>query len=131
MTDIITGRIDYYFSPMVGAVGNRDKARVLAITTRARSEMLPEVPTIAEAALPDYEMPAWRSIMGPAGMRREVVQSLNRAIARSLEAPDVRERFAKAGSVPLASTPEELRKRYEEWIAIFGRIAKEARIQPQ
>jgi len=130
LTDVITGRIDYYFSPVVGAVTNREKLRALGVTTRERSEMLPDVPTIAEAGIAGYEMPAWRSIMGPAGMRPEVVQILNKAIAKGLEAPDLRERFKNAGSTPLASSPEELRKRYEDWMAIFGKIAKDAKIQP-
>jgi tripartite-type tricarboxylate transporter receptor subunit TctC len=76
-------------------------------------------------------MPAWRSIMGPAGMSPEVVRTLNQAIAKAIAAPDLRERFAKAGSMPLASTPEELRKRYEEWTVIFGKIAKDVGLQPQ
>jgi tripartite-type tricarboxylate transporter receptor subunit TctC len=63
-------------------------------------------------------------------MSSEVVRILNQAIGRSLESADLRERFAKAGSVPTASTPEEVRKRYEDWIAIFGKIAKDAGIQP-
>jgi tripartite-type tricarboxylate transporter receptor subunit TctC len=75
-------------------------------------------------------MPAWRSIMGPAGMSSEVVEILNRAIARSLGNEDLRARFAKAGSVPEASSPEDVRKRYEDSIAIFGKIAKDAGIQP-
>ena len=129
--DVIAGRVDYFVAPVVTALGSKDKLRALGVTTRVRSEMLPDVPTIAEAGLAGYEMPAWRSIMGPAGMKPEIVQILNRAIARSLEAPDLRERFAKAGSVPAASSPEELRKRYEEWMGIFGKIAKDARIQPQ
>jgi len=130
IVDIITGRLDYFFAPVISAVGNREKLRALAVTTRERADMLRDVPAMAEAALPAYEMPAWRSIMGPAGMSSEVVQILNRAIARSLESPEVRERFLKAGSVPTPSSPEELRKRYEDWIAIFGKIAKDAGIQP-
>src|SRR2546425_3740570 len=128
--DVVAGRIDYFFTPVITAVGNREKLRALAVTTRVRAEMLPDVPTMAEAALPAYEMPAWRSIMGPAGMSSEVVQILNRAIARSLESPDVRERVLNAGSVPTASSPEDLRKRYEDWVAIFGKIARDAGIQP-
>jgi tripartite-type tricarboxylate transporter receptor subunit TctC len=68
--------------------------------------------------------------MGPAGMSSDVVQILNRAIARSLASEDLRARFSKAGSIPVASSPEELRKRYEDWMAIFGKIAKDAGIQP-
>ena len=86
--------------------------KVLAVTSRERSELLPAVPTMAEAALPGYEMPAWRSIMGPGGMRPEVVQTLSKAMARGLANPDVR-------------------KRYEEWAGIFGRIARETGLKPQ
>jgi len=128
--DVVAGRIDYFFTPVINAVGNREKLRALAVTTRVRAEMLPDVPTMAEAALPGYEMPAWRSIMGPAGMSSEVVEILNRAIARSLASADLRDRFSKAGSIPMASSPEELRKRYADWMAIFGKIARDAGIQP-
>jgi tripartite-type tricarboxylate transporter receptor subunit TctC len=76
-------------------------------------------------------MPAWRSMMGPAGLSADVVQALNRAVARSLEAPEIRERMTNAGSIPQPSTPAELRKRYEEWIEIFGKIAKDTKLQPQ
>lgn len=130
LSDVIAGRVDYYFAPLVNALGNKEKLRALAVTTRERSEMMPEVPTMAET-LPGYEMPAWRSIMGPAGMRPEVVEILNKAIERSLASPEVRERYLKGGSVAAASSPEALRKRYEDWIAIFGRIAKETGIKPQ
>ena len=129
--DIIAGRLDFLFTAMVGAVGAKDKLKVLAVTSRMRSDMLPEVPTMIEAGVPGYDMPAWRSVMGPAGMSPEHVQVLNRAIARALQDPDLRERFAKAGSVPQASTPEELRKRYQDWMEIFGKIARDANLQPQ
>jgi tripartite-type tricarboxylate transporter receptor subunit TctC len=130
-TDIITGRVDYFFAPLIGAITGKDKLRLLAVTSITRSEMLPEVPTMAEAGLPGYEMPAWRSIMGPAGMPRDVVNVLNKAIAQSLASADLRERYTRAGSTPLGSTPEELKKRYEDWMAIFGKIAKDAGIKPQ
>ena len=100
------------------------------MTTRVRSEVLPDVPTIAETALPGYDMSAWQSIMGPAGMSAEVVQSLNKAIARSLASANLRQRFLKAGLVPAASGPEELRKRYEDWMVIFGKIASDAGVKP-
>ena len=128
--DVITGRVDYNFAPLFVALTNKDKLRVLAVTSSYRSEMLPDVPTVAEAGLPGYEMPSWRSYMGPAGMSREVVNTLNAAIVRALASPDVREKFLKAGSVPASSTPEELRKRYEDWSAIFGKIAKGAGLKP-
>jgi tripartite-type tricarboxylate transporter receptor subunit TctC len=131
IVDVIAGRIDYFFSPVVNALTNKDKLRALAVTTRVRSDMLSDVPTLDEAGLPGYDMPAWRSIMGPEGMSRDVVEILNKAIARSLANSDLRDRFSKAGSIAVASSPEELRKRYEDWIVIFGKIAKDAGVKPQ
>jgi len=130
-TDVIAGRLDYFVSALVGALGTKDKLRVLAVTSAERSAMLPDVPSMAEGGLPGYDMPAWRSIMGPAGMQPEVVAILNKAIQQALASPELRERFAKAGSVPLGSTPEELRKRYELWMGIFEKIAKNAGVKPQ
>jgi tripartite-type tricarboxylate transporter receptor subunit TctC len=129
-TDVMTGRIDYWFSPMATAVGAKEKVRILGVTTAARSPTQPDVPAVSEG-LPGFQMPAWRSMMGPAGLSAEMVQTMNRAVARSLEAPEVRERMANAGSVPQASTPAELRKRYEEWVEIFGKVARDTKIQPQ
>src|SRR4051812_29292778 len=127
---VMSGEVDYTFSPVVGAVTNRAKLRSLAVTTTTRSPMLPDVPTMEEAALPGYAMPAWRSILGPAGMRREIVESLNSAITRALAAPDVRDLFLKAGSEPLSGTPDDVRKRFTEWVEIFGKIAKDAGLKP-
>jgi tripartite-type tricarboxylate transporter receptor subunit TctC len=131
MTDVMTGRLDYFVSPLVGALAAKDKLRVLAVTSAERSAMLPDVPAMAEAGLPGYDMPAWRSIMGPAGIPPDVVAILNKAIQQALASSDLRERFAKAGSVPLGSTPAELRRRYEHWMGIFEKIAKDAGVKPQ
>ena len=129
-TDVMTGRIDYWFSPMATAVGAKDKVRILGVTTPARVPQMAELPTVGEG-LAGFQMPAWRSMMGPAGLSPEVVQAMNRAVARSLEAPEIRERMTNAGSIPQPSTPAELRKRYEEWVEIFGKIAKDTKLQPQ
>ena len=131
LTDLIAGRLDYYFPAVVNAVTIKDKARIMAVTSRARSALLPDVPTLAESGLPDYEMPAWRRIMGPAGMPREIVEVLNRTMVTALASPDLRDKLAGTGSVAQSSTPDELRKRYMDWSNIFGRIAREAGLKPQ
>ena len=128
--DVMGGRVDYFFTSLSLAVANKAKLRALGVTAATRSPVLPDVPTIAEAALPGYDMPAWRSLMGPAGMRREVVTALNAAVARTLAMPDTRERFLAFGSETAPSTPEELTKRYADWIEIFGKIAKQAGVKP-
>lgn len=131
ISDVLGGRVDYYFAPSSTAVAYRDRLRALAVTSLKRSPAMPEVPTMSEAALPGYDMPAWRSIMGPSGVRADIVMSLNGALARALEMPDVREKMATAGSEPAPSSPEELSKRFVEWMERFGRISKQAGIKPQ
>jgi tripartite-type tricarboxylate transporter receptor subunit TctC len=128
---VLNGNVDYFFAPFSIAVAVKGRLSALGVTTATRSSALPDVPTLAEAGLPGYDMPAWRSIMGPAGIRRDIVVSLNAAIARALAAPDVRERLRAAGSEPTPSTPEQLAKRYADWIGRFGKIAKQAGLKPQ
>jgi tripartite-type tricarboxylate transporter receptor subunit TctC len=131
LVGVMSGEVDYTVTAAVGAVANRAKLRALAVTTTTRAPMLPDVPTMDEAGLPGYAMPAWRSILGPPGMRREIVDALNSAISRVLAAPDVRDLFLKAGSEPLPGSPDDVRKRYADWIVIFGKIAKDAGLKPQ
>ena len=131
MLDIVAGRVDYYVAPIVAALAAKDKAKILGVTTQVRSEMLPDVPTVTESGLPGYDMPAWRSLMGPAGMTPDVVRVLTGAVRKALEAPDLRERFIKAGSMPSPSSPEELRQKYRHWMGVFGKIARDAKLQPQ
>ena len=130
VVDLVAGRTDYYFAPFATAVANQTKLRALGVTGATRSPTLPEIPPLGDA-LPGYDLPAWRSVMGPAGMRREVVASLNAAIARTLAMPDVRERLLNAGSEAAPSSPEALGKRYADWNELFGKIAKQAGLKPQ
>jgi tripartite-type tricarboxylate transporter receptor subunit TctC len=131
MSDVMAGRVDYFFSPAATAVAYKTRLRPLAVTSLKRAAVFPEVPTLSEAALPGYDMPAWRSIAGPAGVRRDIVVALNGAIGRALEMPDVREKMSNAGSDPAASSPEELSKRFADWIERFGKIAADAGLKPQ
>jgi tripartite-type tricarboxylate transporter receptor subunit TctC len=95
-----------------------------------RSPAFPEIPTIAEAGVPGYELPAWRSVMGPAGVSKEIVAVLNTALARVLAATEVRERLKAAGSEASPSTPAELSRRYADWVERFAQIARQAGIKP-
>jgi tripartite-type tricarboxylate transporter receptor subunit TctC len=129
--DLMAGQIDLYFGVMAGAlphIGSR-RVRALGVTAAKRSPLLPDVPTIAEVALPGYEVSSWYALLGPGGMPREVVSRLNDAVGRIVNAPDVRERLLKSGSEPAASTPETLAVLIRENVAKFGKIIKTAGIK--
>lgn len=130
MNDVMAGRIDYFFAPFAIVAGNRAKLRAIGVTSATRSPAFPDVPAIGES-VPGYELPAWRSIMGPAGVNKDIVAALNTTIARTLAMPDVRERFRAVGSETAPTTPDQLAKRYADWIERFGKMAKLAGLKPQ
>lgn len=131
--ELISGQTDYYISPMASAMThiNGGKVRALAVTGAKRSPLFPDLPTIAEAALPGYEVTSWMSILAPAKTPRPIVDALNRAVSQSLATPEVRDAFMKIGSEPIASTPEELSKRMADGIEWFAQVTKLAGIKPQ
>jgi tripartite-type tricarboxylate transporter receptor subunit TctC len=69
VVDVIAGRVDYFFIGSAAAVANKARLRLLGVTSATRSSAFPDVPTIAEAALPGYDMPSWGSLVGPGGLR--------------------------------------------------------------
>jgi tripartite-type tricarboxylate transporter receptor subunit TctC len=131
LIDVMAGRLDYVFANAVVATANKDKVRALGVAGATRSPVFPEVPTIAEAALPGYEMIGWGSIMGPAGVRRDIVDSLNAAIGRTLAVAEIRERMQNVGLEATFSTSEELARKYADWVERFGAIARRTGVKPQ
>jgi len=83
------------------------KLRALAVTSKQRSALLPEVPSLAESGLPDYEAGSWYGVMAPAGTPREIVERLHGAIVSALKQPEVATRLAAEGAIVIGSTPEE------------------------
>ncbi|HBO79393.1 MAG TPA: LacI family transcriptional regulator, partial [Cupriavidus sp.] len=82
------------------------KLRALAVTTPARTSVLPDIPTVAEAGLPGYAFDSWFGVLAPAGTPKEIVDALNAEIGKVLASPDVRERMAAQGAEPRRSTPQ-------------------------
>jgi len=130
-SDLVAGRVDYFFAPSTTAIAYKERLRLLAVTTVTRSAAFPDVPTLAESALPGYDMTIWRGIVGPAGVPPDIVQALNTALARALASADVREKLRAVGSETVSSTPKELTERFALWRERFGKIAQQAGIKPQ
>lgn len=103
--DLLGGRLQFMFDFPTTAVSpvKAGKLRALAVTSAKRSEVLPDVPTVAEAGVPGFEFGTWAGIMGPAGMAKPVVDRLNAGFMRALSSPSVRGRYAEQG---IQTTPE-------------------------
>jgi len=109
LTDLLGGRIDLMFDAFAQYEPHLQsgKLRALAVANPTRLARLPDVPTTAEAGLPDYQLAAWFGLAAPAGVPREVVDRVNAETRKALAAADVRETLAKLGLEPGGSTPQE------------------------
>ena len=131
LTDTMTGRVQYFLSPLAVALPTiKDgKLLALAVSTAKRASVIPEVPTIAEAGVTGYNWGTWFGMLAPAKTSRPVVDKLNREITRILILPDVRERWVSLGAEPIPSTPAEFDKLIAEQIAVLTQLARAANIK--
>ena len=133
LTDLIGGQIDFYFGGISGALphARSGKVRALAVTGRQRSSQLPEVPTVAESALPGYDITTWFGLLSAAGTPRAVVDTLNDALRRMIAEPAMRTYLAAQGLEPVTSTPDEFAAFIRSEIPKFAKIARAAGLEPQ
>jgi tripartite-type tricarboxylate transporter receptor subunit TctC len=130
MTDVMGGHVSAFFSgvssgtPQVKA----GKLRALGVTTIRRSTALPDVPTIAEAGVPGYEVDGWYGLLGPAAMPSAVVARFNRDLGQLLSTADMKERLFAAGLEARASSPTEFRERVTRDVARWAEVVKKAKI---
>ena len=110
VADLLGGQVNYMFDSITSARPHIEsgKLRALGVTTAKRSSALPNVPTLAEAGLPGYEVSPWFAVFMPAGTPKPVIARLNAALLDAMKQPDVRARFATIGAEPVGSTPDEL-----------------------
>jgi tripartite-type tricarboxylate transporter receptor subunit TctC len=129
----VAGEVDLVFAtaPTVVQQIKVGKVRALAVANPKRSALMPELPTIAEAALPGYGVSNATGVLAPAGTPRDIVVKLQQEIARIVKLPDIRERLVSLGVEPVGNTPEEFGEYMRSEIAKWARVVKDARIEPQ
>jgi len=127
MQDLLAGEVGVSFAGVPNVLGQvrAGRLRALGVTTPKRWVELPDVPTLAEAGVPDYEATLWLSISGPAGMPAAIVQRLYTGIAKALQDSELQNSFRTGGVEAMAMPPGELnaymRTEYEKW----GRVVRE------
>jgi tripartite-type tricarboxylate transporter receptor subunit TctC len=103
----------------------------LAVTTAGRVASLAEMPTLAEAGLPGYEMALWIGLFAPAGTPRDIAAKLTAEVVRIVHLPDVRDKLAGMGVEPLGNSPEQVTERMKREIAKYGPVVKAAGIKAE
>jgi tripartite-type tricarboxylate transporter receptor subunit TctC len=125
LNDLQAGQVQGMFTstasaaPMVAS----SKLRPLAVTTTARSPLLPDVPTMAEAGWPAAEVVVWAGVMAPAGVPRTIIRQLERAFVEAVLVPDVRDRLVKLGTDPVGRGSKAFAEVLEKDLALWQRVA--------
>ncbi len=109
LLDVLSGRVACMSSEVLAVLPHvrAGKLRALGIATATRNQVAPEIPTVAEAGLPGFEVTSWYGVLAPTGTARDITNRLSRDIAKSLSTPDMRQRFADLGATPVGNTPDE------------------------
>jgi tripartite-type tricarboxylate transporter receptor subunit TctC len=131
LTDVVSGQVVAFIGNMPPTVPliKAGKLRALAVTTKSRSALMPELPTIAEAGLPGFETVAWFGVLAPAGTPPEIVNRLSAEIAKIAKSPEIRERLVAMGAEPVGSTPEEFKAVIDRDIAKWKPLAQKVNIK--
>jgi tripartite-type tricarboxylate transporter receptor subunit TctC len=131
LTEVMTGRIDFYFLPVAPALPliNEGKIVALAVSTAQRAAALPDVPTTGEAGLKDASYAFWNGLFLPAKTPRDIVAKLHDETEKALLVPSVRERLAKVGQDPLPMTTEEFEKYFRDDVTATAKLMSEAGVK--
>jgi tripartite-type tricarboxylate transporter receptor subunit TctC len=130
LTDVMGSHVSAFFSGVSSGTPHvkAGKLRALGVTTTRRSTALPDVPTIAEAGVPGYEVDAWYGLLAPAATPPAIIARFNRDLTQALSTTEMKERLFAAGLEAQASTPIEFRDRIARDIKRWAEVVKKAKI---
>ncbi len=130
---VMTGEVAVFFDTPITALPQirAGTVRALGVSTRKRLVVAPEIPTIAEAGLSDYEVTGWNGVLAPANTPRPIIDKLNRTIVAALKTPDIEKFLIEQGLEPAGNSPEEFAQVMHTDIEKWIRVTREAGIKPQ
>jgi tripartite-type tricarboxylate transporter receptor subunit TctC len=131
-TDILGGQVQMMFDAITTMAPNvrAGKLKALGTSGKARSTVLPEVPTVSEAGVPGYDAVIWLGIMAPTGTPKAIVDRLNAEITKAANAPEVKKAWAEQGAVAMSMTPDEFGHFLREDIEKWARVVKVSGAKP-
>jgi len=131
LTDTMTGRIDFFFAPLVAAFPfiKEGKVLALAVGTSTRSPLLPDVPTTVESGVPDSQYDFWIGLLAPAKTPREIIDRLYHETSKALASTELRDRLTALGATPMQMTPQEFDAYVKKDVASVGELVRAAGIK--
>ena len=133
MNDLLAGRVTMFFSPASTVIGQiqAGKLRALAVAASKRASILPDVPSMAEAGMPDFDTSLWFGLLAPAGTPQGAIDKVAAAAASAMHAPAAVDAMKKQGFDPIGNDPETFGPYLKAEIKRWGDVIHTAGIQPQ
>jgi tripartite-type tricarboxylate transporter receptor subunit TctC len=133
ITDLIGGQVQLCMCtlPSVFPHAKSGRLRAVAVTTARRAPAAPEIPTVAESGVPEYEMSQWYGLLAPAGTPAPAIDRLNAEVGKALTHPETRSRLQAEGAEPVTTSPQEFGTFFKAEIAKWTRIVQKAGIRPE
>jgi tripartite-type tricarboxylate transporter receptor subunit TctC len=133
LIDLLAGNVATYFGSVASSLPHvkSGRLRALGVTGLQRSTAAPDVPTIAEAGVPGFEVSNWNGLLGPAAVPKDIIDKLHREVGKVLQAADVKERFLKEGFTPVGNSPAEFAAYLKAETAKWTKVIKSAGIRAE
>jgi tripartite-type tricarboxylate transporter receptor subunit TctC len=133
LNDLVAGHVDYIFMELASAhkLHAGGKARILAVATDKRLDIMPEIPTLIEVGLPDFVSDTWNAISAPPKTPAPIIAKLNRAINDVLEEPETKTRFRELNLMAAGGSPQDMAKLKKEETERWSKVIRDAGIQPE
>ena len=133
LSDLVGGHIDLMFPAILSGIPQYKAGRLrgLGVTSPRRHPSLPEIPTIAEAAVPGFETQSWFGILVPAGTPPEIINKINAAFQQTVNRPEIKEALINQGSNPETNSPEEFSQFIKNDVIRAARVFKAAGVNPE
>ena len=128
LTDVMGGNVAMGFKTASGVMPSilNGKVRAIAVAGRQRLAQLPELPTMIELGMLDFEVDSWNGLFAPAGTPPEIIARLARATITILKSDEIAQKFATISATPVGSTPEQFKQYVHEEVIKWGQVAKQA-----
>ncbi|WP_341909577.1 tripartite tricarboxylate transporter substrate binding protein [Ferrovibrio terrae] len=133
MTDVMGGQVTMMFTDLASGIGNvkAGRMRALAVTTAKRSALVPDLPSMEEAGVPNFDLNSWNGVFAPAGTPAEIVARLNAELVKIVARPEVKDKLAQIGFDAFTSTPAELDAFVRSELVKWAKLVKDAGIEAE
>jgi len=133
LTDVIAGRVSMMFVDVLTGLPHvkGGALKALAVTTKQRSALLPQLPSMDEAGVKGFDITSWQGYLGPANLPKDIVTKLNAEIRKIVETPSVKQELAERGMEAFSGTPESFEKFLKEQLVVWEKLIRDAKIEKQ